>query len=65
MKVLVFDRNWFSKLELERMSNEERLSLATSLKNKGIDQTEILTLEEFQDIFNDKEELEEYIYFVS
>ena len=53
IKVLIFCSDWYNLEELQKMTDFERYNLASTAKSTGSDDTEVLTLAEFQKLFND------------
>ena len=53
IKVLIFGSDWYNLEELQKMTDFERYDLASTAKSTGSDDTEVLTLAEFQKLFND------------
>lgn len=65
IKVLIFDSNYYNLGELQNMTDLERYNLASTAKSTGGDDTEVLTLAEFQKLFNDGDlfTIDTYIFF--
>lgn len=65
--VLVFSSDNYNKEELNAMAENERYQLADVAKNFGYDEADILTLPEFQRLFNSGDICADscYIYFHS
>ena len=52
-KVLCFSSDQYNLDELSAMTDKERYELASVAKSFGYDETDVLTLAEFQKLFND------------
>ena len=65
IKVLIFCSDWYNLEELQKMTDLERYELASTAKSTGSDDTEILSLSEFQKLFNDGtiNTIDTYIFF--
>lgn len=65
IKVLCFSSDNYNLDELNAMTDNERFELAKAACNFGCDEAEIITLQEFQNMFNtDKiSEINLYIFF--
>ena len=65
IKVLCFSSNAYNLVELESMTEAERYDLAHVASNFGYDEADILSLREFQKLFNDgtANADENYIFF--
>ena len=65
IKVLIFASDWYNLEELQKMADFERYDLASTAKSTGSDDTEILSLSEFQKLFNDGtiNTIDTYIFF--
>jgi len=65
IKVLIFCSDWYNLEELQKMTDFERYDLASTAKSTGSDDTEILSLSEFQKLFNDGtiNTIDTYIFF--
>ena len=65
IKGLIFCSDWYNLEELQKMTDFERYNLASTAKSTGSDDTEVLTLAEFQKLFNDGDifTIDTYIFF--
>lgn len=52
IKVLVFSSDNYDLADLESMTAKDRYELASTAKSVGYDETDVLTLAEYQDLFN-------------
>ena len=52
IKVLVFSSDNYNLDDLKSMSAKDRYELAGTAKSVGYDETDVLTLSEYQDLFN-------------
>lgn len=52
IKVLVFSSDNYDLADLESMTEKDRYELASTAKSVGYDETDVLTLAEYQDLFN-------------
>lgn len=52
IKVLVFSSDNYDLADLESMTAKDRYELASTAKSAGYDETDVLTLAEYQDLFN-------------
>ena len=63
IKVLCFSSDNYDLNELNAMTKKERFELAHVACNFGYDEADILTLSDFQKLFNDGTISNTYIYF--
>ena len=63
IKVLCFSSDNYNLEELNAMTETERFELAQVACNFGYDEADILTLSDFQKLFNDGTISNTYIYF--
>ena len=65
IKVLIFDSDWYNLEELQKMTDFERYDLASTAKSTGSDDTEVLTLAEFQKLYNNDtiNTIDSFIFF--
>ena len=63
IKVLCFSSDNYNLEELNAMTDKERFELAQVACNFGYDEADILTLSDFQKLFNDGTISNTYIYF--
>lgn len=64
---LLFSTDEYTREELDKMSNEDKYSLANIASNFGYDEADVLTLDEFsQKVNDDRISLEHsWLYFVT
>ena len=65
IKVLIFCSDWYNLEELQKMTDFERYDLASTAKSTGSDDTEVLTLAEFQKLYNNDtiNTIDSFIFF--
>ena len=65
IKVLIFCSDWYNLEELQKMTDFERYDLASTAKSTGSDDTEILSLSEYQKLYNNDtiNTIDTYIFF--